>query len=193
MTREEQDKLWNELSEEQKQIYKEKYKIYSAEPFTDDFGGRLDVMEDLLGRHNLQPKLTYEDIVNHLFEDGYCYYDYMYGRIEENSCTPTMPMACTSQNQVRKLCAINQLLNIAKFLNKNEDGTDWVPDYEGIEDFDETFYGIGIDPDDKEVIVFQVNPERLQTEMVYFRTEALGKQAIEILGEETIRMALGNY
>lgn len=82
------------------------------------------------------------------------------------------------------------LLTTAKFLNKNKDGSDWVPDWEGLEVFDETFYGIGIEPNDKKLIVFQVNLERIQTEIVYFRTDKLAQQAVQILGEDVIRTAL---
>lgn len=84
---------------------------------------------------------------------------------------------CTSENQVKKLLAINQLLNVAKYLN---DG--WKPNV------NEKKYLIYIAEDCNRLVIdckYIVN-----VSIVYFKTEELAKKAIEILGEGIIRLAL---
>lgn len=210
MTREEQDKIWALLSEEKKKEYRKEFQEESEshhqsvkhcdrenefEYNTGYSNGVISTLEELFGSHNLQPKLTYEDVARELFENKeFFIYD-----SENNVIVPELrplnkPINCTSRKQAEKLLAINKLLNVAKFLNKNADGTDWVPDWEKVYEEVEKIYGIGIDPFAYyEVKVFQVNPERIITEIVYFRTETIAKQCVEILGEETIIIALGNY
>lgn len=178
---------WNNIPKEEKDwIIKE---------YNSDAGEGHSMLGKLFGTHNLQPKVTYEDVMKELFgknnqswwttNQGYI----SHGKLDSETKAFLNDNNCTSQKQAEKLIAINELLNVAKFLNKNEDGSDWVPDWEG----DEIFYGIGVNPDDQEVIVFQVSPERIQTEIVYFRTKEIAQQAAEILGENVILTALGNY
>ena len=171
MTREEQDKRWAEHSKEVQQDIIERHNSYDTS--VPVLKALKESLEYTYGSHNLQPKLTYDDVARELFEDGYYYYDYVYDRIVTNSVKPTMPMACTSQNQVRKLCAINQLLNIAKFLNFNDDGTDWVPDWDNMTP-DEKVWSLGIDENTIHVYYIQ-KYDGTRPEIVYFRTESLAK------------------
>lgn len=134
-------------------------------------------MNKTYGSHNLQPKLTYEDVARELFKSGYYYYDDVYDE-----------MVCTSSQQVKKIHAIHKLLNVAKYLNKNEDGSDWVPDWENL---DEDKYYICFDYEDGSIKVDFMN--YCDGHIVYFRTVQIARQTIEILGEEVIRTALGNY
>ena len=179
MKREEQDKLWAELSEENKAHYREQY----VEQQTMSESGVPNLLEDLFGEHNLKQTQAYEEVAKELFESGYYYYDYIYDRIAENSAACEMPMACTSRKQVEKVCAINRLLNVAKFLNKNEDGSDWVPDWFDLDQNKFTFFMVK----DEFKILGRCSS---LTSFVYFRTEELANQAVQILGEDVVRMAL---
>lgn len=84
---------------------------------------------------------------------------------------------CTSEKQAKKLLAINQLMNVAKYLNG-----DWKPNW-----------NIG---DEKYSFLITNNTIYIKASWashrgsVYFKTEKLAKQAIKILGEETIKLAL---
>ena len=175
MARYEQNIRWGDLSKEEQKSARRIYKHLTRLLDTAKSNTQTEhnimafALEHTFGSHNLKPKLTYEDVVKELGT----------GTFKEFN---------------KKLEAIGKLMAVAKYLNKNKDGSDWVPDWEKVHDDKERIYGIGIDPsDNNEVRVFRVNPERLTTEVVYFRTEALAKQAIEILGEDVIRTAFGNY
>lgn len=187
MKREEQDKIWNDLSDESKVIIQDEWLKLAIEEEHDD----LDIkgvykklsLEDVFGKHNLQPSLTYEDVARELFESGYYYYDYVYDEIVENSAACEMPMACNSRKQVEKICALNRLLNVAKFLNKNEDGSDWVPDWEN-DKVDKWYPCI-----EKGKLVFR-KAVSYNSHIVYFRELHACNQVLDILGEEVIKTAL---
>lgn len=167
MTREQQDKLWNELSEETQQYYKEKYKFH----LSNDGGCDLAVLrsqtivkelENMFGSHNLNPKpLTYEDIERELM----------------NVDTWVLTSLCASKQMLNKLSAIYKLLMVAKYING-----DWKPDWE---DGVSKWFLCIVEEEIETVCV-----ARESYSIVYFRTEEIAKQAIQILGEETIRLAL---
>lgn len=184
MTCEEQDKLWAELSEERKDSMRAKYAGFYAKN-TPESKGYCQGLANVFGEHNLKPALTYEDVASELFKSGYCYYDYVYDDIVSNSAACEMPMACTSSKQVKKICAINKLLNVAKYLNK-EDGSDWVPDWNYVQD--KWYLAV-----EKGKVKVDYHDNGHNSHIVYFRTEEIAQRAIEILGEDTIRTALGNY
>lgn len=126
-------------------------------------------------------KLTYEDVAKELFSNP-CFYINTNGCITSTdslACFTTDLTNCTSSKQAEKLLAINQLMNVAKYLNG-----DWQPDWKG----DELKYYIEIDTviDD---LCFD-NTSFYNGSIVYFKSKKLIKQAIEILGEDTIRLAL---
>lgn len=127
--------------------------------------------------------LTYNDIAEKLFRHNKTYYNDMFGNIKstngaEHNCMEANN--CTSEKQVQKLLAINKLMNVAKYLN-----SDWKPDWDNIEE-------------DKFYIRYNQASHTLQvgaasilySDIVYFKSEKLAQQAIEILGEETIKLAL---
>lgn len=87
---------------------------------------------------------------------------------------------CTSLKQAQKLLAINKLMNVAKYING-----DWEPDWSNE---DEGKYSIFIDSYYNNILISRDTCYICNT--VYFRSQAGAKQAIEILGEETIRLAL---
>lgn len=163
MNKEQQDKLWNELSKEYKDYIRERYLKLRDTVATADC-----MLIELFGSHNLNPKpLTYEDINAKLYE---------------HKSNIIQFMNTTSIKHEKKINAINKLLEVAKYLNG-----DWKPDWNNE---DNEFYTLGIDPDYNSVKVIEVNMQRVPTELVYFRTKELAEQAIQILGEETIRLAL---
>lgn len=85
---------------------------------------------------------------------------------------------CTSRKQAEKLMAINKLMNVAKYLNK-----DWKPNWNDCKD---PKWLISITKENIKYCITRTN----QYQIVYFRTIKLAKQAVEILGEDTIKLAL---
>ena len=126
---------------------------------------------------------TYEDVARKLFLDKSGYYIAPNGDInflttfKENATDSTN---CFTKAQAEKLLAINKLLNVATYLNKG-----WKPNFE----------------DSSSAYYFYIHNHRINIGTtviinygaVYFKTEELAEKAIRILGEDTIRLALGNY
>lgn len=132
----------------------------------------------------IEKKLTYRDIAKKLFKNKITYYPDAYCNIKsidaaDVSCYDANN--CTSEKQLKKLLAINQLMNVAKYLNK-----DWTPNWDEAEGFNKycIWYNITCD---KLIIDASQN---LSPCGIYFKSEELAQQAIEILGEETIKLAL---
>ena len=142
---------------------------------------------ELFPAEALKPKpLTYKDAARELFMGKHCYYTDFGGLIKKTEADYKDYKSagyCISVKQAKKLLAINKLLNVAKFLNG-----DWEPDWENL---DEEKWSIYLDHDDNTINVNSTN--FTQHQMVYFRTRELAEQAIQILGEDTIRLALGDY
>ena len=128
-----------------------------------------------------EKKVTYEDVVRELFYNKSGCYITAKGDICNNdwfsSTTYKDATNCTSPKQAEKLLAINKLMNVAKYLNG-----DWQPDWNN----GEVKFFINLRND-----VFKVSTVvAMQCEDIYFKSEELAKKAIEILGEETIKLAL---
>lgn len=133
----------------------------------------------------IKKSLTYyEDVAEKLFLDINAYRIDGFGNIDgclyhcKRNCF--IPNICTSEKQAEKLIAINMLMNVAKYLNG-----DWKPDWDKPQ---EKKYYIKVD----------AYPYNLKVDFnlcyrdgnTYFKAEELAKQAIEILGEDTIKLAL---
>lgn len=129
-------------------------------------------------------ELTYEDVAKSLFMRNQTYYLDSLGKIF-NCSSGTMyynsKINCTSEKQIKKLLAMNQLMNVAKYLNGN-----WEPDFKR----EEPKFFIYIN--DKNNVIISAN-YFLKEHFVYFKTEDLAQEAIDILGEETIRLIFENY
>lgn len=127
-------------------------------------------------------ELTYEDLAKKLFKNE-CYFSDLCGKIhhiDNLSVGHSQPNNCTSEKQAEKLLAINKLMNVAKYLNNG-----WKPNWE---DSCETKYYIRVNSPLNELVV---EGSYLYNEgAVYFKSSSLAKQAIEILGKKTIRLAL---
>lgn len=123
--------------------------------------------ENVIRFKPIKKTVTYADITKELYS-GNCYY------INNNS---------TSWRHLQHLLALNKLMNVAKYLNG-----DWEPQfldrsqkkwciYYNFEDFK---WGV-------------TNYTHCQHAAVYFKSEELALQAIEILGEEAVKKALGIF
>ena len=105
--------------------------------------------------------ISFVDIINK-YENGY-----------------SIKLLATSNNHMNKILALNNLMLVAKYLNKN-----WVPEFNS---YRQAKYYIAIS-DNKLSIdrCYYVN----KGAGIFFRREELAQKAIEILGEETIKQAL---
>ena len=129
-----------------------------------------------------EKKLTYDDIAKEFFNNKEGYYINTSGTISFNnsfSYSDSMDANnCTSEKQAKKLLAINKLMNLAKYLNG-----DWQPDWDYRH---EKKYYIYIDNE-----LIEINfVDTKQCCDIYFKSKEPAEKAIEILGEETIRLAL---
>lgn len=127
--------------------------------------------------------LTYEDVAEKLFKNKRTYFLGALANITDY--TPEnggvyLPNQAPSKKQLQRLLAINKLMNVAEYLNEG-----WKP---GWEDSFRKWY-IYYDHDVKSLMV-ECNLAH-QHSSVYFQSEELAKGAIEILGEEEVKLALG--
>lgn len=147
-------------------------------------GYEVDKEKSTFERIVFKPKKeSYKDVCRKLFYKKKVYYPNRYGNIVSSKLNEIRYEDlnnCTSEKQAKKLLAINQLMNVAKYLNE-----DWKPDWRNE---DEKKYIIFIDEQCNRIVIdckYIVN-----TSIVYFKTKELAKKAIEILGERTIKLAL---
>lgn len=132
----------------------------------------------------IEKQLTYEDIAKKLFSDNVTHYPNLYGEIQNSpvglaDSKVSNPNNCTSEKQAQKLLAINKLMNVAKYLN---DG--WQPNWE--EHNNEFKWYINLYHE-----IIGVNyTTHYNGQIVYFKSKELAEQAISILGQDTIKLAL---
>ena len=88
----------------------------------------------------------------------------------------------TSEKQLEQLLAINKLMNVAKYLNG-----DWKINWRSKQ---EKYY---IVYDYWKYVLTVTCSNCFQSTLVYFESPSLAKQAIEILGEEEVKKALGIF
>ena len=178
---------WDKFTQEEKERIRKEFALLK-ETEGEDLLHRVTELMVLFPEEALQPQpLTYEDVARELFSEdkgNAVFYLNQYGEITDSNVgladnLTNDPTNCTSHKQAEKLLAINKLLNVAAFLN----GKDWKPDWENQ---DEKKWGI--DLTEGEITV--THTRTYQTSIVYFRTEELAEQAIQILGEDTVRLAL---
>lgn len=129
----------------------------------------------------VEEKLTYEKIAEKLFEYKEHYYTSDTGRIMKTDIGWRCPNAAPTKHQLERLLALNKLMNVAHYLN---DG--WEPDWNDIEQEKFYIYYSNV----SKTIEIDYNCVCNSGE-VYFKSRELAGQAIKILGEETIKLALG--
>ncbi len=127
--------------------------------------------------------ISYEDVAKKLFLEKKTYFINDSGNIRSLDVNNHYkdPNNCTSEKQAQKLLAINKLMNVAKYLNKGEtvEYGYYICIYENV-----------ITNDDVSIDVASDTVGGIRKGCINFETEELARQAIEILGEETIKLAL---
>lgn len=119
--------------------------------------------------------ITYDDICKKLFLHKRTYWVYS-KKIENNVSgyiTYNDLSNCTSTAQAKRLVAFNKLQNIAKYLNG-----DWKPNFDGIH----KNWNI-IKDNDTFTAMFTTS---ISKACVYFKSEYLTKEAIRIMGKESL-------
>lgn len=127
-------------------------------------------------------QLTYEDVCKELFNEGHYYIDYN-GKPHYNfKAAYTCPNNASNEHQLECILAKNKLANVARYLNGN-----WTPGKTDSRHFDA--YVLYVTPN-KEYLGYIKISTCAHNSNVLFKSEKLAKQAVEILGKETIELAL---
>ena len=129
-------------------------------------------------------QLTYEEICDKLFpKSGTYYYVNNHGNISIASSVfnpyISNPNSATTTHQLVCILAKNKLANVAVYLNNG-----WKP-CKGDHVFTIMYYG-----DLKDKLIISEHYFGTGENLVLFKTQKDAKQAIEILGEETVKLAL---
>lgn len=134
----------------------------------------------------IKKKITYYDVCRKLFlhepswrllETGVI----VYAAISDSAISYSM-LTASSSKQLEQLLALNKLMNVAKYLNG-----DWEPDFKSEQHKYYMSYDSGIK---KLSICYR---QYMNDGCVYFKSAELAYQAIEILGEEEVKKALGIF
>ena len=129
----------------------------------------------------VEERLTYEKIADKLFKNKDHYYIEEDGTIVETSIGCQCPNNAPTSRQLEKLLALNKLMNVAYYLN---DG--WEPDWNNSAERKYFIYYISTHK------IFKIDSNiSINYGIVYFKSRELAEQAIKILGEETVKLALG--
>lgn len=129
-------------------------------------------------------QFTYKDVCDKLFTDNYWYLD-TYGTITNNKFIDVHKYEsnnASTKHQLECILAKNKLANVARYLNG-----DWKPDKTDLGQFDA--YVLFCTPN-KDYIGYTKVQDCTYNSNVLFKSKELAQQAIEILGEETVKLAL---
>lgn len=132
----------------------------------------------------IKKALTYEEVAKELFYNKNAYFLNERGEIINSPLGFSLDATTDSSNftsvkQIQKVLSINLLLNVAKYLNGN-----WKADWD---DNNQHKFQIYINEENDVAvlgIIYSIG------NVVYFKSKEAAQQAIDILGEETIRLAL---
>lgn len=133
----------------------------------------------------IKKKIKYHNIAEKLFLNKITYFISVNGEIGSHMLTenPSRANNATSKQQIEQLLAVNKLMNVAKYLNG-----DWEPDWN---DRHQHKWFIFYDHQLSGLYLAIHYTQRFAS--VYFKSEELSLQAIEILGEEEVKKALGIF
>lgn len=131
---------------------------------------------------------SYEDVGNKLFKGKVIYFPGIHdGEVLKRDCTAQLWVYdannAPTKEQWEWLLALNKLQNVANCLNG-----DWKPDWQNVSEYKWFLY---YNP--KSSTLYSSYTTYFQESIAYFETKELTLKAIEILGEEEIKTALGVY
>lgn len=157
------------------------YPIPDNLQFFFDEEGKLMVRQKIEGDENPTDAgegkpITYDDILKELYLNKTAYWlsdknDILEGK--QYYSTYEDAINCTTRAQAKRMIAFNKLQNIAKFLNG-----DWKPNF----DRDDEKWNINKDGD----TFIEMYTKRLNKAGVYFKSQVLTKEAIRLMGEESL-------
>lgn len=124
-------------------------------------------------------QLTYKDVCEKLFEKMVYFIDKCGKICLYGPANVTDPNNAPTEHQLECILAKNKLANVAVYLNNG-----WKPS-KGDHVFTITYYG-----DFKDKLIISEHYFGTGENLVLFQTQKDAKQAIEILGEETVKLAL---
>lgn len=135
----------------------------------------------------IKKKITYQDVKEKLFPESHS--SFYFGK--EGAIVQTFNikylskelLLATSQQQLQQIRALNKLMNVAKYLNG-----DWEADWKDIHQY-------------KYMYIYDYLTSKIEVQYnmyrayltICFKSKELALQAIEILGEEEIKKALGIF
>lgn len=129
-------------------------------------------------------ELTYDDVAKALFDGRPTHYTAKNGQIlslsECKQADISDPNNATSAEQLAQILALNKLMNVATYLNTEV--FDW-------SDSSNIKVAIGYNHLNRKLCTYATSS--MQCSHVYFNSKELALRAIEILGEGTIKLALG--
>lgn len=126
-------------------------------------------------------QLTYEDVCEELFAKEHYFMD-ANGDIHLVNWVNECPNNASTKHQLECILAKNKLANVARYLNDN-----WKPGKTDLGHFDA--YVLFCTPN-KDYIGYAKIKDCVYNSNVLFKSRELAQQAIEILGEETVKLAL---
>ena len=143
--------------------------------------------ENIIRFKPIKKKVTYQDVKEKLFPESHS--SFYFGK--EGAIVQTFNikylsrelLLSTSIQQLEQIRALNKLMNVAKYLNGN-----WEPDWN---DRHQHKWFIFYDHQLSGLYLAIHYTQRFAS--VYFKSEELAYQAIEILGEEEVKKALGIF
>lgn len=124
-------------------------------------------------------QLTYEDVCDKLFDKGHYHTD-ADGNIRFVDWTNECPNNASTQHQLECILAKNKLANVAVYLNNG-----WKPNLKQHQGYCLVLDCFNDLMMDSCAVICAYSSGKIM-----FKSEELAKQAIEILGEETVRLAL---
>lgn len=126
-------------------------------------------------------QLTYEDVCDKLFAKGHYHTDDN-GDICFVDWTNDCPNNASTKHQLECILAKNKLANVARYLNG-----DWKPGETKLGHFDA--YVLYVTPNKDYIGCIKIH-QCAHNSNVLFKSQELAQQAIKILGEDTIKLAL---
>ena len=129
--------------------------------------------------------LTYEDVCQKLFRNGYCYVT-VDGHIRadgRNKNLTNEPTNAATTHQLECILAKNKLANVARYLNG--EWKEYENNHSSVYKYI-IWYNLRTDT----LVIEDSHNYTQYTGNIIFKSEELASQAIEILGEETVKLAL---